>query len=219
MGAPNVSPESHSLEAAAAEIDSIFSQAIAFHRAGLLPEAERLYQRILRAYPPHFDSLHLLGVISYQRGEYAEAVRQIGHALEINPTVADAHNNLGNALKRLGQFREALASYDKAIALNPDDAAGDTFASRVAGSLLNAVGLPELITCSLADYEALALELARDPAILASVRQKLARHRDTFPLFDTERFTRHIEAAYTTMWERYQRGEPAEGFAVARATK
>jgi predicted O-linked N-acetylglucosamine transferase (SPINDLY family) len=96
---------------------------------------------------------------------------------------------------------------------------GETFASRVAGSLLNAVGLPELITCSLADYEALALELARDPAMLASVRQKLARHRDTFPLFDTERFTRHIEAAYTTMWERYQRGEPAEGFAVARATK
>jgi predicted O-linked N-acetylglucosamine transferase (SPINDLY family) len=91
---------------------------------------------------------------------------------------------------------------------------GATFASRVAGSLLHAVGLPELVTGSLADYEALALELARDPALLASLRQKLARNREGYPLFDTDRFTRHIEAAYTTMWERYQRSEPPESFAV-----
>ncbi len=92
---------------------------------------------------------------------------------------------------------------------------GQTFASRVAGSLLSAVGLPELITHSLAEYEALALKLARDPALLAAVKQKLARNRATYPLFNTERFTRHIEAAYTTMWERYQRGEPPQSFAVA----
>jgi len=91
---------------------------------------------------------------------------------------------------------------------------GATFASRVAGSLLGAVGLPELITGSLEDYEALALKLARDPALLASLRQKLARNRDLYPLFDTERFTRHIEAAYTVMWERAQRGEPPRSFAV-----
>jgi protein O-GlcNAc transferase len=92
---------------------------------------------------------------------------------------------------------------------------GSTFASRVAGSLLHAVGLPELVTRSLEDYEALALKLARDPALLASLRQKLAHHRQRYPLFDTDRFTRHIESAYTTMWERYQRGEPPESFAVA----
>ncbi len=92
---------------------------------------------------------------------------------------------------------------------------GATFASRVAGSLLSAVGLPELITPSLEDYEALALRLARDPQRLAALRRKLARNRQTFPLFDTERFTRHIEAAYTTMWQRAERREPAESFTVA----
>jgi predicted O-linked N-acetylglucosamine transferase (SPINDLY family) len=92
---------------------------------------------------------------------------------------------------------------------------GGTFASRVAGSLLAAIGLPELIVGSLAEYENLALQLARDPARLAGLRHKLAFNRDTFPLFDTSRFARHIEAAYTTMWERAGRGEPPESFAVS----
>ena len=91
---------------------------------------------------------------------------------------------------------------------------GTTFASRVAGSLLGALGLPELIAGSLADYAGLALALARDPARLTALRAKLARNRDVFPLFDTARFTRHMEAAYTTMWERAQRGEPPQNFAV-----
>jgi predicted O-linked N-acetylglucosamine transferase (SPINDLY family) len=60
----------------------------------------------------------------------------------------------------------------------------------------------------------LALKLARDPGLLSSLRQKLARHRETYPLFNTERFTRHIEAAYIEMWERCQRGEPPQSFAV-----
>jgi protein O-GlcNAc transferase len=91
---------------------------------------------------------------------------------------------------------------------------GPTFAGRVAASLLKAVGLPELITTSLEDYEALALKLAKDPPLLASLKDRLARNRDTYPLFNTERFTRHIEAAYTTMWERHQRGESPQAFAV-----
>jgi len=92
--------------------------------------------------------------------------------------------------------------------------AGETFASRVAGSLLMAVGVPELMTHSLADYEALALRLAREPDRLASLRQKLAAYRTTCPLFNTQRFTRHLEAAYATMWERSQRGETPQSFAV-----
>jgi predicted O-linked N-acetylglucosamine transferase (SPINDLY family) len=84
---------------------------------------------------------------------------------------------------------------------------GQTFAARVASSLLYAVGLPELVTQSLVDYEALALSLARDPARLGDLRQRLARNRDTHPLFDTDRFRRHIEAAYVRMWESWQRGE------------
>jgi protein O-GlcNAc transferase len=91
---------------------------------------------------------------------------------------------------------------------------GDTFAGRVAASLLRAIGVPELITTSLEDYEALAHRLARDPALLGAIKAKLARNRDTHPLFDTARFTRHIEAAYVTMWERYQRRETPKAFAV-----
>jgi len=91
---------------------------------------------------------------------------------------------------------------------------GTTFPGRVGASLLNAIGLPELITHSLDEYESLALELARNPERLAGIKSKLARNRDTYPLFDTDRFRRHIESAYTTMWERYQRGEPPRSFAV-----
>jgi protein O-GlcNAc transferase len=91
---------------------------------------------------------------------------------------------------------------------------GSTFAGRVAASLVRAVGLAELVTQSLTDYQALALKLAREPELLSSIRAKLARNRETFPLFDTARFTRNIETAYVTMWERVQRGEPPESFAV-----
>jgi predicted O-linked N-acetylglucosamine transferase (SPINDLY family) len=91
---------------------------------------------------------------------------------------------------------------------------GSTFAGRVAASLLTATGIPELITPSLDDYEALALRLAREPAMLASIKAKLASNRDACSLFDTARFTRHIETAYGQMWERRRRGEPPATFAV-----
>lgn len=93
--------------------------------------------------------------------------------------------------------------------------AGSSFAGRVAGSLLHAVGLPELITNTLEDYEALALKLARDQSLLAQIKAKLTQNRQSFPLFDARRFCRHIESAYHTMWERYQRGESPANFAVA----
>ncbi len=91
---------------------------------------------------------------------------------------------------------------------------GEAFAGRVAASLLRAVGLPELITANNEEYEALALKLARERALLAGIKAKLARQRDTYPLFDTPRFARHIEAAYTTMWEIWQRGERPSSFSV-----
>jgi protein O-GlcNAc transferase len=91
---------------------------------------------------------------------------------------------------------------------------GSTFAGRVAASLVRAVGLPEMAVDSLPDYERVALKLAREPASLGAVKAKLARNRESFPLFDTMRFTRNIEAAYVAMWERYQRGEAPQSFAV-----
>jgi predicted O-linked N-acetylglucosamine transferase (SPINDLY family) len=81
---------------------------------------------------------------------------------------------------------------------------GQSFASRVAASLLNAIGLPELITNSQEEYEALAIELAMSPQKLATIKLKLANNRLTTPLFDTPLFTKHIEAAYIKMYERYQ---------------
>lgn len=94
---------------------------------------------------------------------------------------------------------------------------GETYCARGTASYLKALGLDELIAGSLKDYEALALKLAREPDALRALKDKLARNRDTFPLFDTERFTRHIEAAYATMWQHFQRGEPPSAFAVEPA--
>ena len=91
---------------------------------------------------------------------------------------------------------------------------GASFAARVASSLLQAVGLPELVTTSLADYEALALRLAGDARLLGELRARLGANRLTHPLFDTPRFCRHIEAAYVRMWETWQRGEAPASFAV-----
>lgn len=85
---------------------------------------------------------------------------------------------------------------------------GDAFAARMAGSLLHAVGLSELVTSSLEEYERLALSLITTPARLAEVRSKLETARERSPLFDTERYCRNLEAAFQMMWERSERGEP-----------
>jgi predicted O-linked N-acetylglucosamine transferase (SPINDLY family) len=92
---------------------------------------------------------------------------------------------------------------------------GDTFAGRVAASLLSAVGLTELVTHNLDDYKALALRLAQDSSLLNYLRTKLARNREIYPLFDSKRFTRHLEAAYATMWNIWQRGEKPQSFGIA----
>jgi protein O-GlcNAc transferase len=94
---------------------------------------------------------------------------------------------------------------------------GEAFASRMAGSLLNAAGLPELVTGSLAEYARLAFTLATDRNQLAAIKAKLDANRTRCSLFDTGRFRRHIEAAYVAMHQRHQRGEPPASFAVAPA--
>jgi predicted O-linked N-acetylglucosamine transferase (SPINDLY family) len=91
---------------------------------------------------------------------------------------------------------------------------GHAFQGRVAASVLRALGLPEMVTYSLPEYEARALEIARDPSARAALREKLWRNRRTQPLFDTIRYTRNLEAAYSRMWDQHQRGEPAVSFAV-----
>jgi predicted O-linked N-acetylglucosamine transferase (SPINDLY family) len=76
---------------------------------------------------------------------------------------------------------------------------GEAMMSRVAASLLTAVGLPELITTNEADYEALVLELATHPLKLKAIRDKLARNRLTTPLFNTEDYATHFQKAYLAM--------------------
>jgi predicted O-linked N-acetylglucosamine transferase (SPINDLY family) len=91
---------------------------------------------------------------------------------------------------------------------------GETFAARVAASLLQAIRLPELVTTSLEAYEQTALDLATNPEKLRAVRRKLSDHRLTTPLFNTRRFTTHIESAFVTMYERHMAGRPPDHFAV-----
>lgn len=92
--------------------------------------------------------------------------------------------------------------------------AGESFASRVAASLLRAVGLAELVTESAADYRALVLALVADRARLAALRTSLAAARATAPLFDSPRYTRGLEHAYRAMWERAVAGEPPDHIVV-----
>ncbi|MHA7599078.1 tetratricopeptide repeat protein [Alicycliphilus sp. T452] len=87
---------------------------------------------------------------------------------------------------------------------------GKSFASRVAASLLTAVGLPELITQTRSEFEARAIQLAQSPQALQALRDTLARQRLASPLFDGKRFAKHLEAAYAVMVERHKAGqEPA----------
>jgi predicted O-linked N-acetylglucosamine transferase (SPINDLY family) len=83
---------------------------------------------------------------------------------------------------------------------------GNSFASRVAASLLNAVNLPELITTSQEQYESLAIELATNPEKLKIIKDKLVNNLPTAPLYDTPLFTQHLESAYLTMYDRYKNG-------------
>jgi predicted O-linked N-acetylglucosamine transferase (SPINDLY family) len=87
---------------------------------------------------------------------------------------------------------------------------GHSFASRVAASLLNAIGLPELISNSQEQYEALAIELANNPEKLIALKQKIASNKLTTPLFDTPQFTKGLERVYVQMYERYQANLPPE---------
>jgi protein O-GlcNAc transferase len=87
---------------------------------------------------------------------------------------------------------------------------GNTFAGRVAASLLNAIGLPDPIAYSREEYEALAIELALHGEKLKGIKEKLCRNRLTAPLFDTPLYAKHLEAAYQAMYERHKTGLPPD---------
>jgi len=96
--------------------------------------------------------------------------------------------------------------------------AGEAFAARMGGSLLRALNLPELITFDLADYETRAADLAQNPRALTALRRRLAQNRMRAPLFDTNLFRRHLEAAYAEMWLRSESGREPAAFSVPAPT-
>jgi predicted O-linked N-acetylglucosamine transferase (SPINDLY family) len=91
---------------------------------------------------------------------------------------------------------------------------GKSFAARVAGSLLTAIELPELITKTEREYQALALSLASNPKTLTSIKKKLAEKKNSASLFDTERYTKNLERAYVQAYQRYADGLPPAEFKV-----
>jgi len=93
--------------------------------------------------------------------------------------------------------------------------AGESFAARMAGSVLSSLGFAELVTFSWADYESTACDLATNPTRLRTLRDKLAQRRTSHPFFDTDRYRRYLESAYRTMWERHAAGMPPAAFAVS----
>jgi tetratricopeptide (TPR) repeat protein len=102
-------------------LQQMMQDAVALHRQGRLREAEKLYARVLKVAPDHFDALHLLGLANAQGGEMHEAFRLMSAALKINPKVPDVLMNFANVLHALKRDAEALDCLDKALALRPDD--------------------------------------------------------------------------------------------------
>jgi tetratricopeptide (TPR) repeat protein len=96
-------------------------EAVALHRRGQLREAERIYTRVLKAAPDHFDALNLLGGIKIQQRQFGEAQRLFSAAIRANPRIAAAWCNLGQAQFALRRPADALQSFDKARALAPQD--------------------------------------------------------------------------------------------------
>ena len=94
------------------------------------------------------------------------------------------------------------------------DTCGGTFAGRVAASLLNGLGMAELVAKTPAEYQDIAIELATNRAALARLRQRTMDNRHTRPLFDIRLFTAHLETAYRTMHDRYRSDRAPEHFYV-----
>lgn len=101
----------------------LLEQALLHHRKGELREAGKLYERVLKKAPQHFDALHLLGLVNAQQGRMGEASRLMSAALKINANAPDAWANFANVLRALRQGEQALVAIERALALRPGDLA------------------------------------------------------------------------------------------------
>jgi len=126
-------------QAARFNVQQTMQDAVALHQQGRLRDAEKLYARVLKAAPDHFDAMHLFGLVKAQAGQMGEAYRLMSAALKINPQAADAWMNFANVLHALKRDSEALDCLDRALALRP----GDMNALDNRGSALLALGRPQ----------------------------------------------------------------------------
>ncbi|CAO3357934.1 O-linked N-acetylglucosamine transferase family protein [Azospirillum melinis] len=193
----------------------------AFHAAfKIAPDLFDLWMRILRRVPA--STLWLLDAGSDATANLrTEAAR---HGVEPARLVFAAPRPQAEHLARYRLADLALDSFPYTGHTTTSDALwmgapvltvhGGTFASSVAASLLHAAGLPETVTGSFAEYEERAVQLAGQPATLTGFRRRLEAGRSTAPLFDSPRFTRHLERAFQTMWDRHAAGLPPEAFTV-----
>jgi predicted O-linked N-acetylglucosamine transferase (SPINDLY family)/ADP-heptose:LPS heptosyltransferase/glycosyltransferase involved in cell wall biosynthesis len=101
-------------------IDDILAEAVAYHKAGRLPDADKLYRKVLQHQPHHFGALHMLGTLASQLGQIEIGIAHIQQALALNPQSAEAHSNLGSAYNQRGNLVEAISHYRSAISLKPD---------------------------------------------------------------------------------------------------
>ena len=195
----------------------------AFHQAAkITPEVFAAWAEILRAVP---DSvLWLRSARPELAHNLAAAARQHGVAperLRYAPNVADKRHHVARMaaadlfLDTFGRYN-GHSTVNEALwaALPPVTVAGETFAARVATSLVAAAGAPELAESAPAGYVARAIALARDPAARERLRRRLTGARGTAPLFDDTRTVRALERAYEAMWERHAAGGPPQAFSV-----
>jgi tetratricopeptide (TPR) repeat protein len=97
----------------------MLQRALTLQNQGEFAQAEKLYNKVLKLNPNHFDALHLLGLSMHQRGDSARGLDLVAAALQIDPNSADALLNYGSMLSALNRHEEALAYYDRALAINP----------------------------------------------------------------------------------------------------
>ncbi len=155
-------------------------KAVSLHRQGRLREAEKLYARVLKAAPDHFDALHLLGSAKAQAGKFGEAFRLISAAVKINPRSPDALVNLANVLHALKRPADALDYLDKALAINP----GDLQALQNRGSALLILNRPQE---ALASFEQIAQREPRNGEVLLNrgvAKATLGRDAEALADFD-----------------------------------
>lgn len=155
-------------------------QAIAWHQAGRLAQAENLYSDVLRAQPRQFDALHLLGVIAIQKGDPEHAEHLIADALTINPSFTSAHINLGIAQTALMRPANGLRSFERALAIEPASAE----ALRLRGSSLHALGHTDDALRSLNRAIAVGPANADALTVLGGILSGAAKYRDAVGILE-----------------------------------